>query len=324
MVGVGENNRSSGVDCVGATRQNNGDENISPEQVAPCRTRLASGDTAVTGNGFHNADRITRRSENLGNKPLQGRGQGNAPMADEVSGISRQYVSAEPLQNNIYIAGRAEQSQNRTNLEIISGKDTSASRQFQVRPGEVEASCGEAAGVNDADADDEGEESAQRSTEVSENASEAGEDVSGSESGDGGECSREDHEEEEDDAENDDQDGKAESEGEAEGMTDTHDAEGEITSLPFSERILHTVKPLARHVPAALHNKEDKYSRIFYGNDSFYVLFRLHQLMEYGHEKPEAAAVSMDPSFSTYLYSDFMSSIPDKKGAEGVFLRRLA
>ncbi|KAJ8457998.1 hypothetical protein OPV22_030924 [Ensete ventricosum] len=565
MVGVGENNRSSGVDCVGATRQNNGDENISPEQVAPCRTRLASGDTAVTGNGFHNADRITRRSENLGNKPLQGRGQGNAPMADEVSGISRQYVSAEPLQDNIYIAGRAEQSQNRTNLEIISGansaslrtghfgmetvvepratneilpsseggqtgrpivtanvgsttennkghrtnegsaslnnlkvereegelsptgdfeednfvafgdaainvapkgKDTSASRQFQVRPGEVEASCGEAAGVNDADADDEGEESAQRSTEVSENASEAGEDVSGSESGDGGECSREDHEEEEDDAENDDQDGKAESEGEAEGMTDTHDAEGEITSLPFSERILHTVKPLARHVPAALHNKEDKYSRIFYGNDSFYVLFRLHQtlyerilsakmnssaaemkwrsskdttppdlyakfvsalyhlldgsadntkfeddcrtiigtqsyllftldkliykivkqleaiasdemdnkllqlylyeksrrparssdlvyhenirvllhdeniyrfecfsqssnatrlyiqLMEYGHEKPEAAAVSMDPSFSTYLYSDFMSSIPDKKGAEGVFLRR--
>ncbi|XP_009415815.2 paired amphipathic helix protein Sin3-like 4 isoform X1 [Musa acuminata AAA Group] len=564
MVGVGENNRSSGVDCAGATRQNNGDGNISPEQVAPCRTKLASGDTTVTENGFHNIDRTTRHSENLGNKPLQGRGQGSAPMADEVSGINGQYVPAEPLQDNIYVAGGAEQSQNRTNLEIISGansaslrtghfgmetvvepratneilpssegeqtgrpivsangasttennkghrpnegsaslnnlkvereegelsptgdfgednfvtfgdaainvapkgKDTSASRQFHVRPGEVEASCGEAAGENDADADDEGEESAQRSTEVSENASEAGEDVSGSESGDGGECSREDHEEEEDDAEND-QDGKAESEGEAEGTTDTHDAEGEITSLPFSERILHTVKPLARHVPAALHNKEDKYSRIFYGNDSFYVLFRLHQtlyerilsaktnssaaekkwrsskdttppdlyakfisalyhlldgsadntkfeddcrtiigtqsyllftldkliykvvkqlqamasdeidnkllqlslyeksrrsgrssdlvyhenirvllhdeniyrfecfsqssyvtrlsiqLMEYGHEKPEATAVSMDPSFSAYLYSDFLSSIPDKKGAEGVFLRR--
>ena len=57
----------------------------------------------------------------------------------------------------------------------------------------------DAAGENDADADDEGEESAQRSTEDSENASEAGEDASGSESGDGEECSREDHDEEEED-----------------------------------------------------------------------------------------------------------------------------
>ncbi|XP_072965914.1 paired amphipathic helix protein Sin3-like 4 [Typha angustifolia] len=339
-------------------------------------------------------------------------------------------------------------------------KDSSTGRQFLPRPGEAEACCGEAAGENDADADDEGEESAQRSTEDSENASEAGEDVSASESGDGEECSREDHEEEED---HDDQDAKAESEGEAEGMADAHDADGEITSLPFSERFLHTVKPLVKHVPAALHEKEDKCSRIFYGNDSFYVLFRLHQtlyerilsaktnssaaekkwrtsketspshlyakfmsalynlldgsadntkfeddcrasigtqsyllftldkliykvvkqlqaiasdemdnkllqlylyeksrrpgrlvdlvyhenarvllhdeniyrfecrsnptrlsiqLMEYGHEKPEVTAVSIDPNFSSYLYSEFLSSASDRKGIYSVFLGR--
>ncbi|URD83880.1 Paired amphipathic helix protein [Musa troglodytarum] len=335
-----------------------------------------------------------------------------------------------------------------------TGKDTSASRQYQVRPGDVEASCGEDAGDNGtgAAADDQCEESAQRSTEVSGNASEAGEDVSSSESGDGEECSHEDHEEE-DDAEHDDQDAKAVSEGKA----DAHDAEGEL--------FLHTVKPLARHVPTALHDEQDKSSRIFYGNDSYYVLFRLHQtlyerilaaktnssaseikwktskdtsppdlyakfmsalfnlldgsadntkfeddcrgiigtqsyvlftmdkliykivkqlqaiasdetdnkllqlylyeksrqtgrsfdlvyhenacvlhdesiyrfeffsrtsdvtqlsiqLLEHGHVNPEAAAVSVDPNFSSYLYSDFLSSVLVRKGAQGVFLGR--
>jgi paired amphipathic helix protein Sin3a len=125
--------------------------------------------------------------------------------------------------------------------------------------------------------DDEGEESAQKSTEDSENASEAGEDASGSESGDGEECSREDHEDEED-ADHDD--AKAESEGEAEGNTEAHDADGGI-SLPFSERLRNAVKPLAKHVPTALYDREEKFSRIFYGNDSFYVLFRLHQVSYY-------------------------------------------
>lgn len=160
-----------------------------------------------------------------------------------------------------------------TATDLPRVKDSSASRQYQARTGED----GEAAGENDADADDEGEESAQRSTEDSENASEAGEDVSGSESGDGEECSREDQEEEEEDADHDDQDAKAESEGEAEGLADAHD-EGEITSLSLPERFLVNVKPLAKLVPATLHGREDKGSHIFYGNDSFYVLFRLHQV----------------------------------------------
>ncbi|XP_048318177.1 paired amphipathic helix protein Sin3-like 4 isoform X1 [Ziziphus jujuba] len=344
-------------------------------------------------------------------------------------------------------------------LEAVhKAKDGSLNRQYQSRHGEEEVCCGEAGGENDADADDEGEESAQRSSEDSENASENG-DVSGSESGDAEECSREEHEE---DGDHDEHDTKAESEGEAEGMADAHDVEGDGTSLPLSERFLLTVKPLAKHVPPALHDKE-KDSRVFYGNDSFYVLFRLHQtlyeriqsakinsssadrkwrgsndtsptdlyarfmsalynlldgssdntkfeddcraiigtqsyvlftldkliyklvkqlqtvaademdnkllqlytyeksrkpgrfvdivyhenarvllhdeniyriectslpthlsiqLMDYGHDKPEVTAVSMDPNFSAYLHNDFLSVLPDKKEKSGIFLKR--
>lgn len=123
---------------------------------------------------------------------------------------------------------------------------------------------------NDADADDEGEESAHRSSEDSENASEHG-DVSPSESGEGEDCSPE-HE----DGEHDENDNKAESEGEAEGMADAQE-DGDGNSLPPSERFLQTVKPVAKHVPTSL-NGRIKNSRVFYGNDSFYVLFRLHQV----------------------------------------------
>ncbi|XVF60417.1 hypothetical protein PTKIN_Ptkin08bG0044100 [Pterospermum kingtungense] len=118
---------------------------------------------------------------------------------------------------------------------------------------------------NDADADDED----------SENASEAGDDASGSESA-GDEYSREEHEDEEE-VERDEVDGKAESEGEAEG-TDTH-VGGDGMALSFSERFLLTVKPLAKHVPAVLPEQDRNSSWVFYANDDFYVLFRLHQIL---------------------------------------------
>ncbi|XP_022740685.1 paired amphipathic helix protein Sin3-like 2 isoform X3 [Durio zibethinus] len=121
-------------------------------------------------------------------------------------------------------------------------------------------------GENDADADDED----------SENASEAGDDASGSESA-GDECFREEHEEEEE-VDRDEVDGKAESEGEAEGMADTH-VGGDGTSSSFSERFLFTVKPLAKHVPAVLPEEDRNSSWVFYANDDFYVLFRLHQIL---------------------------------------------
>ncbi|RAL40892.1 hypothetical protein DM860_008590 [Cuscuta australis] len=121
---------------------------------------------------------------------------------------------------------------------------------------------------NGGDADDED----------SDNASVAREDVSGSESA-ADECSREEAEEEED-AEHDEVDVKSESEGEAEGTSEAHFGADGLSSLPLAERFLLTSKPLTKHVvvaPPCMGRK--KYSRVFYGNDSFYVLFRLHQIL---------------------------------------------
>ncbi|CAF2193558.1 unnamed protein product [Brassica rapa] len=129
-------------------------------------------------------------------------------------------------------------------------------------------------GENDGNAVDEGDESAPRSSDVSGNTSQNG-DVSGTESGDGEGCYPED-------------DNKVESEGEAEeeeeeGMSDAHDvAEGDNRPvLPISVRNLLHVKPLAKYVPPALCDKykDVTNSRVFYGNDSYYVLFRLHQIL---------------------------------------------
>ncbi|KAI3818168.1 hypothetical protein L1987_11971 [Smallanthus sonchifolius] len=92
------------------------------------------------------------------------------------------------------------------------------------------------------EADEEGEESAHRSSC----------DSSGSETAD-----VEDRYPEEHDGVHDN---KAESEGEAE------------------ERFLETVKPLTKYVPAISHDDQDD-PRVFYGNDAFYVFFRLHQTL---------------------------------------------
>jgi paired amphipathic helix protein Sin3a len=44
--------------------------------------------------------------------------------------------------------------------------------------------------------------------------------------------------------------------------------------------------------------------------------------MDYGHDKPEVTAVSMDPNFSAYLHIDFLSVVPEKKEKSGIFLKR--
>lgn len=144
-------------------------------------------------------------------------------------------------------------------------KHSTERRQFQAGNGE-ERECQVAGGENDADADNED----------SENVSEAGEDVSASESA-GDECSRGEQEEEED-AEHDELDGKAESEGEADGLADANFVGGNGAILPLAERFLPTVKPLVKHVASSLLDKEKKDYQVFYGNDTFYVLLRLHRV----------------------------------------------
>lgn len=62
-------------------------------------------------------------------------------------------------------------------------------------------------------------------------------------------------------------------------MADAHCVGGDCTPLPFSDRFLSLSKPLTKRVQAVL-NEEGKNSRVFYGNDDFYVLFRLHQVQK--------------------------------------------
>ncbi|CAH2072717.1 unnamed protein product [Thlaspi arvense] len=125
----------------------------------------------------------------------------------------------------------------------------------------------EAEGENDDEADDED----------GDDASEAAEDASGTESI-GDECSQDDNGVG-DEGEHDEIDGKAESEGEAEGM-ESHLIEEDNGLLPLSERVLLSVKPLSKHVAdAALLDERKTDSRVFYGNDDFYVLFRLHRIL---------------------------------------------
>lgn len=158
----------------------------------------------------------------------------------------------------------------------------------------------DAGGENDVDADDED----------SENNSE-GEDVSGSESA-ADECSREEREEDE---EQDEMDGKAESEGEAEGMPDAHFV-GDATSPSALENFLRTAKPLAKHVSSTLPAIGKKESRVFYGNDTFYVLFRLHQVLydrllsaKLNSTAAEMKCRTAKDANSPDLYGRFMSAL---------------
>ncbi|KAL0681063.1 hypothetical protein Bca4012_047910 [Brassica carinata] len=150
----------------------------------------------------------------------------------------------------------------------------------------------EAVGENDDDADDED----------GDDASEGGEDASGTESV-GDECSQDDN-----GVEEEGDHGKAESEGEAEGM-ESHLIE-DSGLLPLSERVLLSVKPLSKHVAAADERKQD--SRVFYGNDDFYVLFRLHRIL---YERISSAKTycnrrnTKDSTSSPDPYARFMSAL---------------
>ncbi|CAN6340946.1 unnamed protein product [Urochloa humidicola] len=467
-----------------------GEKRINATANGTVAAKPGNGDENIQ-DGSHEAEQTFSKGEHLPNAALHGRVRNTSPAADKVATLTAQNTSTKGSVGNTDLSrseknqGRAESAnpfneysgpQNNLKPEREEGelspngdfeeenfgvfhvpsdgtskvKKGSASRPLQGRHKEIVKFAGE----NHADADDEGNESAQRSTEDSENASEAGDDASGSESGGGEEFSREDHEEEEDDM---DVDTKAQSEGVAEVTEDVG------ISLPFSERLHSTVKPLYKYVATTLQNHEDKVTHIFYGNDSFYLLFRLHQilyerilsaktnsstsenkwkaskdsnspdqyskfisalyslldgssdstkfeddcrstigtqsyvlftldklifkvvkqlqviasdemdnkllqlylyeksrspgkfhdlvyhenarvllhdesiyrfechsnptrlsvqLMEYGNEKPEVTAVSFDPTFSQYLYNDYLSSVSDTKLADDVFLRR--
>ena len=59
---------------------------------------------------------------------------------------------------------------------------------------------------------------------------------------------------------------------------DSQSLAGDTELLRQSERVLLSARPLSKHVAAVLRDWRTKDIRVFYGNDDFYVLFRLHQV----------------------------------------------
>lgn len=126
---------------------------------------------------------------------------------------------------------------------------------------ENQSTNGNGGGGNGAEADDEDSEN---------NVSDRGGEISGSDV-----CSHEEeNEEEEEEVDHNEAETKA-------GSEDEHDAHGGTEDwilLPLPERFLSSAKPLLKRIQGdQLDDRKDP-SRIFYANDDFYVLFRLHQV----------------------------------------------
>ncbi|KAK4798031.1 hypothetical protein SAY86_030357 [Trapa natans] len=161
---------------------------------------------------------------------------------------------------------------------------------------EHQSTNGEGGGGMGSDANDEDSEN---------NISDRGE-VSGSD-----ECFHEEENEEEEEADHDEVDGKAESEGEHDGHGGAEDG----SVFPISELFLSSVKPLSKWVHADQAIEKMDSSRIFYANDDFYALFRLHQTL---YERVLSAKTNSDSierqrnsegSVSPDPYSRFMAAL---------------
>ncbi|KAF9604331.1 hypothetical protein IFM89_005912 [Coptis chinensis] len=269
----------------------NGDGNILSEQEGSFRDRLVIGKTAKE-NG-HDAGRSAHKSRSLCSTPQRGDAQNNVSMAGDRSRASKEATSIERLtDSNASPSFREEQIYG--DVDISSGLSTRPSRTCHVvealeprahneallsqeggnsrrkvltAEGTRSSKCQVESGSNLKNEREEGEFSPNGDIEGDNFAVCRDSDILGDSKA-------------KDSAEEDaDHDAKAESEGEAEGMADVNDTEGDGMLLPNPECDLNAMKPLAKHVPPALSDKKTEESRIFYGNDSFYVLFRLHQTL---------------------------------------------
>ncbi|KAK4477405.1 hypothetical protein RD792_016626, partial [Penstemon davidsonii] len=289
----------------------NGDSNLSPQQINFSKPGFTNVDTLAKGVNLSSNERLINSNvaDTLGAEANHGRvanssrannglveeSKGAKPSREEiVSSTGGETSRLSQLTNEEFREGSRPAGYNEVSVDPLKNEkeegelsptgdfednigayidDSSqalpeksrGNDEMQCQTGNQEEICADAAGENDADADDED----------SENVSEAGEDVSGSESA-ADECSPEEHEEEE---EHDEVDGKAESEGEAENTSEAQCNGGDGALVPQSERRLQTCKPLSKHVASLIVGDEKNDRRVFYGNDTFYVLFRLHQAL---------------------------------------------
>ncbi|CAH9088055.1 unnamed protein product [Cuscuta epithymum] len=260
---------------------NGGDANASPQQISSSKT-----DALAHGEGLTNSDAIALlhvhavAESGLGcsTRPGYGTiddGHGSKSNMNDIRSLEGgKNIRVAPLENEGFVQGsRINGYSNEISVKYPKSEkeegELSPNGYFEEENFVVYPNCGSQE-RNGGDADDED----------SDNASVAGEDVSGSESA-ADECSREEAEDEDEDAEQDEADGKSESEGEAEeGTSEAHCLGDGLSSSPLAECFFLTSKPLTKHaVVGSPCMGEKKFSRVFYGNDSFFVLFRLHQIL---------------------------------------------
>nr|GEV80840.1 paired amphipathic helix protein Sin3-like 2 isoform X1 [Tanacetum cinerariifolium] len=322
----GESDGSPGADSVtfNNVKQGkpacNGDDNVTPKRVDSSKIIMVNGGTLPKEDG----SRVEKDVKNTGIRdkaPVVGVVNDNVlhRSSTELSGRD-----ATPRPRDVHDDGHEAKS-NIDDVPSSQQGDTSRTppvananfAKFEKEEGELSpnvyfdeadlAAYGDYNGSN-AKAKHSMEINADADDEDSENVPEGGDDVSGSESS-ADECSREDHE----DGDRDDLDGKAESEGEAEGIEDANFIGADGT---HSDHILLSAKPLAKRVASPLHDGGKKDCNVFYGNESFYALFRLHQVLynrllsakvnsTSAESKWRAAKDSSPPD----LYSRFMSAL---------------
>ncbi|XP_065030108.1 paired amphipathic helix protein Sin3-like 4 isoform X4 [Musa acuminata AAA Group] len=323
MPGLGESNGNPGAYN---TKQCNGDQNIPSEQAPSFTTKSADGDTTVTENGFYDTIQATNCGENICSSPLQGRVQCCASVADEMPEIT--------VPDSV--AGRAEQSHNKISQEIASG----------VSCGSIGTDhCGtetlvEARATNEnlpySETLYERILSAKTNSSASEKKWKSSKDTSPPDLFMSALFNL--------------LDGSADNtkfEDDCRGIIGTQsyvlftmdkliykivkqlqaiasdETDNKLLQLYLYEKSRQTGRSfdLVYHENACVLHDESIYRFEFFSQTSDVTQLSI-QLLEHGHVNPEAAAVSVDPNFSSYLYSDFLSSVLVRKGAQGVFLGR--
>ncbi|XP_022845041.1 paired amphipathic helix protein Sin3-like 2 isoform X1 [Olea europaea var. sylvestris] len=309
-------------------RNGNGDSNTSPQRVNSCKTsftnmdtlakedgstvasggRLPKSDTAVTLEPDANHGRAANSSRaNIDPSEDNHRSKLNMEVTlcsegDETSRSNQ--LANEGCVERSRLAGYDEDyvdasrgdkevdkiSSNGNFGENIAAYQDGGSQSMADRTRGHEEISPNGAAENDADADDED--------------SEAGEDASGSESA-ADEGSGEEHEEE----------GDIEMDGKAESEVDAEDA-GEGALIPVSERFLLPCKPLSKYTASPSKGSDGNDRRVFYGNDTFYVLFRLHQIL---YERILTAKMNSEPAESKLKTTKDASSDPYTRFKNALF-----
>nr|XP_043616510.1 paired amphipathic helix protein Sin3-like 2 isoform X2 [Erigeron canadensis] len=255
----------------------NGDDCNSPDQVRSQKSVMVNGDTLTKEKGGFQPE---KEGKNMGARDVTE--NGHEAKSNIEDSMSHHVDSTTPV-------------------TMAIGNSTD--------PSKAEKEEGELSPNGDFDESNVGEEiEADGDDEESENRDpDDHNDESGSESG-GDECSREEQEDGDRDHD-DDIEGKAESEGDAE---DGSFASGD--GIYF----LRTVKPLAKCVASSSSSwdGEKKDLRVFYGNDAYYTLFRLHQTLydrllfaKVNLISTEARKRTARDSSPSELYSIFMGSL---------------